>query len=272
MSHHVAHLAIYPLKSAAGIPVREARLTPRGLEWDRRWMLVDDQGRFLSQREEARMALVQVSVVSGILHAEAPGLPALVAEPRDPAPARVTVWGDDVEALTVSRIADDWFSGFLGKPVRLVFFPDGSRRPVDPFWAGNGHFTSFSDGFPFLVATTSGFDKLSVAWERPVHWLRFRPNIVIGGAELPFAEDHWSELGINGTKLALVKPCSRCAIPGINPESGEKDEGFQRMLARERRQEDGKVYLGQNAVLLTPDDGGIIRVGDAATPVWRTAP
>ena len=153
--------------------------------------------------------------------------------------------------------------------VRLVHFPEDVQREVDPLWAGNGHFTSFSDGFPFLVTTQSGFDRLSQQWGRPVHWLRFRPNIVIGGTAPAFAEDKWSELQISGTKFAMVKPCSRCVIPSIDPVTALKDSGFQQMLARERRQTDGKIYLGQNAVVTTLGGEGRISTGDRVQ--WITA-
>lgn len=267
MSLYVAGLAVYPLKSAAGIRVEEARLTPWGLEWDRRWMLVDEHGVFITQRQLARMALLQVSVRDGVLEVSAPEMPRLIAEPRDPAVLEVTVWEDRIPAQTVSHEADAWFSRFLGRPVRLVFFPEGRQRPVDTAWAGSGHFTSFSDGFPLLVTSTSGMDALSKLWGKPVDWLRFRPNIVIGGADQAFAEDDWSKLQINGTDLALVKPCSRCVIPSIDPETSDKDKGFLEMLASVRRQGDGKVYLGQNAVIVSEPVGHAtwIRSGDAVS-------
>ncbi|RZU44857.1 hypothetical protein EV700_1658 [Fluviicoccus keumensis] len=267
MSLYVAGLAVYPLKSAAGIRVEEARLTPWGLEWDRRWMLVDDQGCFVTQRQMARMALLRVSVENGILQVAAPDMPLLSAIPVDPTALVVTVWSDRVQACTVSAAADEWFTRFLGKSVRLVFFPQSSHRTVDPAWAGTGHCTSFSDGFPLLVTSTSGMDALSELWGKSVDWLRFRPNIVIGGSDQAFAEDDWSKLQINGTNLALVKPCSRCVIPSIDPATSNKDKGFLEMLASVRRQSDGKVYLGQNAIIVSElvEKNTWIHSGDAVS-------
>lgn len=269
MECFVSALAIYPLKSAAGIPVPSARITPRGLEWDRHWMLVDADGHFVTQRLQPRMALIRASVENEMLALEAPGMPDLLARPYTPVTLHVKVWNDQVPAETVSAEADAWLSAFLGAKVRLVHFPEAVQREVDPFWAGNGQFTSFSDGFPFLVTTQSGFDRLSQQWGRPVHWLRFRPNIVIGGTALPFAEDKWSELQISGTKFAMVKPCSRCVIPSIDPVTALKDSGFQQMLAQERREADGKIYLGQNAVVTTLGGEGRISTGDRVQ--WITA-
>jgi uncharacterized protein YcbX len=272
MNLNVAGLAIYPLKSAAGTPVNAARLTPWGLEWDRRWMLVDARGEFVTQRQMARMALLRVAVEDGVLQVSAPDMPLLSAAPANPKAMEVTVWGDRVRAITVSLEADQWFSRFLGKPLRLVFFPDHACRPVDPDWAGSGHFTSFSDGFPLLVTSTAGMDALSNLWGKPVDWLRFRPNIVIGGAKQAFAEDDWSNLQINGTELALVKPCSRCVIPSIDPLTGCKDKGFLEMLASVRRQEDGKVYLGQNAIVVSRATEAVwIRSGDGVVVTTRSA-
>lgn len=263
MTLHISRLAVYPLKSAAGTSLPEARLTSWGLEWDRRWMLVDAGGQFLSQRKLPRMALIQAGVEKECLRVSAPGRPEMLAVPDNPQPVKVTVWNDEVWAETVSATADAWFEDFLGVKARLVFFPTHSQRPVDKAWAGDGHFTSFSDGFPFLVASQASLDQLSAWWGRPVDWRRFRPNIVIGGAKSAFAEDEWSKIQISGTVFALVKPCSRCVIPSLDPDTAEKDASLQALLVQKRRASDGKIYLGQNAVLSMPGGADRLRVGQS---------
>lgn len=262
MGLQISRLAVFPLKSAAGMAVTSAEVTAQGLAWDRRWMLVDAQGLFLSQRRLPRMALIQAGVEQGALRVSAPGMEDLLAVPETPEPVTVQVWDDRVLAETVSDRADAWFTRFLGQAARLVYFPDQAKRKVDPDWAGEGHFTAFSDGFPFLVATQASFDRLSSVWGRPVVWQRFRPNIVIAGTELPFMEDEWSKLRINGMEFALVKPCSRCVIPSIDPTTAEKDRGLQEVLLKLCRRDDGKIYLGQNAVLTAPGPLDRIQVGD----------
>lgn len=258
---YLSQLAIYPLKSAAGIRLDEAIATPLGLEWDRRWLLVDEQGLFVTQRQQAQMALIRVTVEQGILVANAPDMPTLVATPNMPEPITVRVWEDDIVAQTVSAAADAWFSQFLARSVRLVFFPEHLQRPVDKDWAGDGHFTAFSDGFPYLVITQASLDALSQAWGQELAWQRFRPNLVIAGTIPPFAEDEWHSIRINGMDFALVKPCSRCVIPSIDPSTGEKDRSVLTLLQQQRKRADGRVYLGQNAIMQSST--GMLRVGMA---------
>ena len=248
MSAYISQLAVYPLKSAAAIAIEQVALSPFGLQWDRRWLLIDEEGKFVTQRQYPSMALIQVQVIDDVLQVNAPNMPKLIAVPHQPYQVTASVWQDTVLALTVSEDADAWFSQFLGFAVRLVFFPDTSQRTVDQTWAGEGHQTAFSDGFPLLVISQATLDDISQRWGKGLDWRRFRPNMIVSGDFAPYSEDTWQTLTIGDTKLALVKPCSRCIIPSINPQTAAKDSGFNRML-NYRRQEDGKIYVGQNAII-----------------------
>ena len=262
MLAYISHLAIYPLKSAAGIALQQAELTPLGLQWDRRWLLVDDNGKFVTQRQYAQMALIHCHVLEGILHAKAPNMPQLVARPHQSDELSVSVWQDTITAFTVSTEADSWFSQYLGFSVRLVFFPEHSQRQVDTKWAGEGHQTAFSDGFPILVISQASFDDLSQHWGKTIDWRRFRPNIVIAGDFPAYWEDECRSIKIGEMELALVKPCSRCVIPSIHPDTAEKDSSLLKVLQQNRRREDGKTYLGQNAIIQQAQVGTMLKVGD----------
>ena len=262
MSAYISQLAIYPLKSAAAIAVQQSALSDFGLQWDRRWLIVDDEAKFVTQRQYAQMALIHVQVVDGVLHLDAPNMLPLVVTPHHPQQITVTVWQDTVMALTMSQEADTWLSQFLGFSVRLVFFPDYSQRVVDTAWADEGHQTAFSDGFPLLVISQASLDDLSQRWGQAIDWRRFRPNLVIAGDFAPYSEDTWTALKIGDVELALVKPCSRCVIPSINPQTGAKDSSLNRVLAQHRRANDGKIYLGQNAIIQKASLQSVLHIGD----------
>lgn len=264
---HVSYLATHPLKSAAAVPLAQLRLTGLGPEWDRRWMLVDATGDFVTQRTHPRLCLLVATVEEGRLRLQAPGLPDIVVRPvAAPATAAVRVWRDTVEAELPSPEADAWCSTFLGMPVRLAFLPSRTLRPVDPAWAGAGHRTAFSDGFPLLVTTQSSLEHLNgllAAEGLPaVDWRRFRPNLVIAGELPPHAEDGWRRLRVGAVELELVKPCSRCAIPSIDPDTARKDARLLQVLRRYRARGDGFLYLGQNAVVASAPPDACIRLQD----------
>lgn len=250
MNAFISQLAIYPLKSAAAIPLQQSVITRLGLAWDRRWLLIDEQGKFVTQRQYPQMALLKVSVVDDILQVVAPNMPHLVATPDIAVQTiNVSIWQDTVNAVTVSKEADNWFSQCLGIKVRLVFFSEDSQRIVDSAWAGEGHQTAFTDGFPILVISQASLDDLSARWGSKVDWRRFRPNMIISGDFAPYSEDTWQTLKIGKLELDLVKPCSRCVIPSIDPDTTVKESSINKVLAEHRRGADGKVYLGQNAII-----------------------
>lgn len=250
-------LHLYPVKSLAGVDLTHARLDGFGLEHDRRWMVVDHQGRFLTQRELPRMALIQVALNDQGIRLSAPGASALkVVTPAEPAPRlKVEVWRDRCEATTAGPSADAWLSQFLGVECRLVYMADDVRRQVDQAYAGPQHHTSFADGFPLLLISEASLQDLNSRLQEPVSMTRFRPNLVVSGCS-PYAEDQWSRIRIGKMELQLVKPCSRCSITTVDPATGVRGSEPLATLAGYRRR--GKqVYFGQNLLYDQPGELGV---------------
>ncbi len=255
----VSELHVYPVKSLRGIALSECEVLQRGIRWDRHWMLVDASGRFLTQRQLPRMALVGTGVDGDGLTLAAAGMPALrVPLEASAEPVNVTVWRDTVLAHDVSAEADRWLSSFLGVACRIVRFPAEASRPVDPAYGQAGDETAFSDGFPLLLTGEASLADLNRRLTRPLPMARFRPNLVVAGAA-PFAEDAWRRIRVGGLTLRVVKPCSRCIITTVDPARGEVDGDEPLRTLANFRQRGNKVYFGQNVI---PDGGGTIRVGD----------
>lgn len=264
----VRDLYLYPLKSAAGIRLDEARLDAFGLAGDRRWMVVDARGRFLSQREQPRMALLRVSAGPALI-VSAPDMPPLIVPvptmAGGAARVEVTVWDDCCQGIDAGDEAAGWLTMFIGEPCRLVYSPDDMVRPVDPAYAQPGDVTGFSDGFPLLLIGQGSLDdlneRLAAKGAAAVPMNRFRPNIVIEGAA-PFAEDGWRRLavGVAGdvVHLDLVKPCARCSIVPVDQATGVRGKEPLTTLATYRRR-DGNVFFGQNVLHRAL---GLLRVGD----------
>ncbi len=261
----VAELNIYPIKSTRRIALAESRVLPRGLPWDRRWMLVDDQGRFITARQQSRLATVQSALRDDVLEVSAAGLGVLRLPlvPAERCMTRVSVWRDSLQAVLAGAAADAWFSEFLGQSCRLVQLTDDLVRGVNPQYGQPGDEVSFADGYPLLLISEASLADLNGRLARPVEMRRFRPNLVVDG-ELPYAEDGWRRLRVGEVEFAGVKNCSRCIFTTIDPDSGEKDAAGEplRTLGSYRRRPQGGVYFGQN---LIPRSGGVIRVGDPVT-------
>jgi hypothetical protein len=253
---------IYPIKSCAGIARSSARVTLRGLEHDRRWMVANARGLFVSQRTVPEMALVQVALGEHGLVVTRAGLPALELPfvYADGARVDAEVWGDTVPAVRHDE-GSAWFARALGEPVQLVCMPDDARRPVEPEYARGDDIVSFADGFPLLVVNRASLEALDDADVR-----RFRPNLVVAGAA-PWAEDDWRALAVGGGGLTLrtPKPCARCSIPGVDPDTGKTTKEPLRTLARLRTR-DHKTWFGINAI---PDGEGTLHVGDGVHPLDR---
>ncbi len=255
----VSRLFVYPIKSLGGIKLDAAEVEARGFGHDRRWMLVDEDGVFLSQRRHPRMALARVRIEGERLVVTAPGMPTL-GLPLRPEPGgtvRVSVWGDEVDAVPCGGEADGWFADFLGVCCRLVHMPDEAQRVVDPEYAEAGDRVGFADGFPFLLLSEASLDDLNARLDEPVPVDRFRPNIVVAGCA-PYDEDRWRRVRVGDVGFRIVKPCSRCAITTVDQGSGERGKEPLRTLASYRRIGD-EVFFGQNAI---PDATGLLRVGD----------
>jgi uncharacterized protein YcbX len=253
-------LFIYPLKSARGIALGEARLTPRGLEHDRRFMLVDERGMFVTQRQHPQMARLVTSLVDERLHVDWEGERLEVPlTPGAGEATRVRVWRDEVSALDMGAEASRFFSAALGQTLRLVYMPDASQRQVDTAFARAGDHVSFADGFPYLLASESTLDDLNARLEAPVPMQRFRPNLVVAGAPA-YAEDRWQEIRIGDALFEVRKPCTRCVIITTDQETGARHpkEPLKTLAAYNTWQ--GKPVFAQN---LLRRSGEQLRVGES---------
>ncbi len=258
----VKSLHYYPIKSCRGIDLPEAVIETRGFRNDRRLMLVDAGGKFLTQRTQPRMALICPQLNGRHLFLSAPGMPVLEIDCKTEGKSvEVAVWGDVCRAVDQGEAAAKWFSDFLHIPCRLVWFPDDFIRPVDSsFAAAPGDQVAFADGFPFLLISQASLDDLNDRLPAPLTMKRFRPNIVVSGGA-PYQEDRWRKIRIGSVVFSVVKPCSRCVIPTIDPETAKKAKEPLKTLSGYRKSADGKILFGQN---LIHHSCGSIRVGDRA--------
>ncbi|MEZ5655224.1 MAG: MOSC domain-containing protein [Sphingobium sp.] len=258
----IAALSIYPVKSLGPVALQSSAVEPRGLTGDRRWMIVDDSGRFVTRREVPALARIAMSMVEGGYRLTAPEgdatLPVAV-QGEDITP--VTVWRDTVAALVVDNEASRLISEVAGRKLRLAYMPDRSIRPVDPGYATADEIVSFADGFPILVTRTASLDALNAALEKPVTMARFRANIVLDGSGDAWAEEDWATLTAGTVPLRLTKPCARCIVVTQNPETGEREEGnaVTSTLRRLGKFNAEGVLFGMNAIA---QGEGRIAVGD----------
>ena len=235
----------FPVKSLRGVRCARLAVGPRGFEHDREWMVVDATLRFLTQRQVTKMALVDVEVDAARVRLAAPGMPDLgIAHEQNGAAIEVRVWSDVCAGVTVGAEADAWLTGFLGRSCRLVRFPQGAMRAVDPAFAKPDDQVGFADGFPFLLISQASLDDLNDRLAQPVPMIRFRPNLVVTGTA-PFEEDRWRRIRIGGLTFRVVKPCSRCIIPTIDPDTAERAREPLQTLKSYRSREN-KVFFGQN--------------------------
>ncbi len=266
MALTVAAIHIYPVKSASGIALDRCAVDAFGPRYDRRWMLTDENGVFLSQRGERQLALVGTAIADGMLELSAPGMKrlAIPIEPEGLPHTVVRVWKDAVIAEHCGEEASAWLSAFLKRPVMLVRMPDDTLRQVDVRYATEGERTAFTDAFPFLLIGQASLDDLNSRLDTPLLMNRFRPNLVISGGE-PFEEDEWSRIEINEVRLRVAKPCARCVVTTTDQETAQRGLEPLRTLATFRKQ-DGKVMFGQNLVHETM---GELRIGTAVNVISR---
>jgi uncharacterized protein len=257
----VTHLFLYPVKSCGGIPLKEARIAERGFEHDRRWMLIDENRISINQIMQPRLACVSPSFTSAGLQVQAPQMDTLTvpSEPETDQVLTVKVLKKFCEAVVVNTQASQWFSDFLHQPCQLVYMPETTRRPVNPAYALNQDIVSFANGYPFHLLGQASLDALNERLDHPLPMNRFRPNIVIAGAE-PFAEDRWQTIRINTQCFSLVKPCNRCAVTMVDQQTGERaGKEPLRTLASFRRFEK-QVFFGR--YVLSSSVGGTVKLGD----------
>lgn len=254
-------LWIYPVKSLAGIPVDDFVLDDFGPAGDRRWMIIDDERRFVTQRSHPELATIATAMVDGKVGVDIPGQGRFQLTPSS-TELRALVWNDWVPALEATEDANAALSQFYGASLRFVYMPDESFRRVDTARVLDRRRVSFADGFPLLVTTTASLAELNERLAAPVEMRRFRPNLVVAGSA-PWAEDGWRELTVGDIRFSLVKPCSRCVMTTVDPDAGTKDPEVQplRTLSSYRRTAEG-VLFGMNAI---HESTGRIRVGDPIT-------
>lgn len=267
MSLSVASLHVYPIKSLGGFPLKEARITDRGFEHDRRWMLVNDAGRFITQRELPTLACLHCTPITQgfrVIEVRHGGHIDVPFALTDGATSRCRVFDDEVEVLHSPSHLSAWFAEKLNAMCSLVFMPDSAQRPVDARYARG--LTSLSDGYPYNILSQASLDDLNARMAQPLPVERFRPNIVIQGGSA-FQEDDWPEIGIGSARFALVKPCGRCVIPTTDQRTGERSSEPTRTLATYRRRAgtegEVKVVFGMNAMAV---HGDVVRVGDLVAP------
>jgi uncharacterized protein len=250
---------MYPIKSLGGISLSSSLVTDRGFQYDRRWMLVDSDNQFMTQRDFAKMALLQVQVEEGglkVTHKQRGDSIAIPFETNGET-ISVQVWSDRMKGIIVDDKLNEWFSEMIGTGCRLVYMPDQTQRWVDGRYANKKEITSFSDGYPFLIIGQSSLDDLNNRIEEKLLVNRFRPNIVFSGGE-PYEEDTLAHFTINDIHFYGVKLCSRCVITTINQDTIKKGKEPLRTLSK-YRMKNNKIYFGQN---LLHHGEGSIRIGD----------
>lgn len=267
MSFIVSEITIYPIKSLGGISLQETIVEERGLQYDRRWVLADENNIFITQRQNEQLALIDVAIeetglrvihrLKRIASLQIPFEPQTVAG-GVPHQQKITIWDDVVSAIRVSDEADAWFTAVLGMKCRLFYQPDDSIRLTDPKYSiTKEEHTSFSDGYPILVIGQTSLDELNAKLEDPVSMKRFRPNLVFTGGQA-HVEDSWKYFIVGEAKLVGVKPCARCVLTTIDPETAEKGKEPLKTLTQ-YRSKNNKILFGQNLLVV---EKGKISVGD----------
>jgi len=259
----IASLHVYPVKSCRGIDLDTARVTRTGIEHDREWMITSPAGRFLTQREEPRLALIETQLTADALVLTAPGLAALpVPYAYDGTPTEVVVWKDRCAAFDQGDAAAEWLTRLLGKPQRLVRFDPRGVRPSGSSAGEATGYAQFSDGYAILVISTASLADLNSRLPQPLPMNRFRPNVVVEG--LPaYGEDEVGELATDDVRLQLVKACTRCTITTTNQLTGtvEGDEPLLTLRTYRWNKQLRGIAFGQNAIVAT-GEGATLRVGD----------
>ena len=255
----LSEIFIYPVKSASEISLKNSFLDHRGLVHDRRWMVVDNSARFISQRSSPKMALLKTEIIDSTLKLSAPDmakleLPLLQTEGI---PQMVEIWGDHCKALAAGNHSESWISHYLGEKCNFVFMPDHTNRQVDKDYAIGRNQVSFSDGFPLLLISESSLFDLNRRASEKITLKRFRPNLVLKNID-PYQEDKWKAIRIGECELKIVKPCTRCVLTTVDPETGKFSGKEPLETLAKYRKFNGEVVFGQN---LIPLSSGKLEVG-----------
>lgn len=264
----LSEIWIYPIKSLGGIALQSASVKKKGLQYDRRWMLIDQHGVAMTQRSIPEMALFKVRMekerITIDFRQSGRTISSAILEGGSPATGPGTtasVWDDKVHVLEVNSEISGWFSRHLKIPCRLVAFPEKNPRPVDPRYSIPNEHVSLADASPFLIIGQKSLDDLNAKLPEPVPMNRFRPNFVFTGGT-PFIEDTWKDVSIGTLRFVAVRKTDRCILPTIDQETGTKGAEPLKTLSTYRKI-DNKVYFGQNMVSF---DEGKIAVGDRIIP------
>lgn len=266
---NISEIWIYPIKSLGGIKLDKATVQRKGLQFDRRWMLIDQEGVAMTQRVYPEMALFKVSLNDGgilidykknrKIISSSNGLH--ISGPSSDHPIEAKIWGDTVKVQEVDATISEWFSRHLKTACKLVAFPEKNPRPVDPRYSHNSEHVSLADAYPFLIIGQGSLDDLNKRLTQPVPMNRFRPNFVFTGGE-PFIEDTWRDLSIGSLRFMGVKKSARCVLTTVNQDTAEKGAEPLRTLTGYRKVSN-KVYFGQNLIAI---DTGEVFVGDPVIP------
>lgn len=259
----IVELNRYPVKSLAGISLTSAKLEEKGITFDRNWLVTLPSGKFLTQREFPKMALVKTAInEKGDLTLSAEGRSNILVPHIDHEESmgfkRVTVWRDECYAIDEGDDVAAWLSEFLETKCRLVKMKDGFKRPIVDDGKEFDGSVRFQDQFPLLVISRASLEALNDKLETPLPMNRFRPNIVIEGCE-PFEEDEFKTLSSSsGVTLTSAKPCARCVVTTTDQATAQRGAEPLKTLATFRSSENG-VLFGQNLLVTQP---GRLNVGD----------
>lgn len=276
----VTGLFIYPVKSMQRIPLERAVLTVQGLKYDRNWMIVDENGTFITQRDMPVLASIKTEITTDSLRFRDKSKHSfsIPLNGRGGSEIVTEVWGQSCKAVDEGDAISEWLTEKVGqhrqKALRLVRFKENYRRDVEPdYLKGEEAHTKFADGYPFLITSEESLsmlnDRLVSSGAYPVSMDRFRPNIVIRGLQ-PFKENDIEELQSQdgSLKFGLRKPCKRCKVTTVDQDSGrvaEPGEPLRTLTMMKTVPGMHGAFFGQNATLLSGEGlelrrGGVLEV------------
>lgn len=261
----LSEIFIYPIKALGGIALPAATVEPRGLQYDRRWMLVDEFGMFFTQREIPELTFFQTEIKDSFLIIKREGMGALAVPlemEEHPASIPVQIWEDHCMALPLQKEVDDWFCEALQRKCRLVYMPDSTHRQTDLKYSQPGEIVSFADGYPFLIIGQASLEDLNARLQHKITIHRFRPNFVFTGGT-PFEEDTWKRFSIGKLHFRAVKPCARCQVITVDLQTATFGKEPLRTLSSYRL--DGhKILFGMNVCWdIENNEDPRVRIGDA---------
>lgn len=245
----LSEIHIYPIKSLGGISVDSAIVEERGLKYDRRYLLVDENNIFMTQRDFPQLAFLKLSFSEKgfkVLNTQNNSHTIIPFESDSKENLSVTIWDDVCTAVKLGNDFDDWFSNAVGKKCSLVYMPDFEKRIVEKRYVNDEHIVSFADAYPFLIIGQSSLDDLNSRLDKPLPMNRFRTNFVFTGGR-PYEEDNWKDFKIGNLSFKAVKPCPRCVITTTNQDTAERNVEPLKTLSKYRTV-NNKVMFGMNLV------------------------